>query len=187
MTNDNVTLSDFLFDSEKCPNELRDTKEQLLFIITNIENIDCTNDELINLINNDDTCNALVVMNRFEDDRISNKKQIISTKNGWYDFHRNYLIENHGDIDFFLKEIENYFENLVLHNDNKNSIRKVFNSHLRKIVQYLTYLNDNLLDEFIESTESDFKNFLASFKIKHSLDGASYEGTKSLKFKNVFA
>ena len=58
----------------------------------------------------------------------------------------------------------------------KDTLGDVFASHHKKIVAYLSVLNDCLIMEFNASGNRDFVSFLTKFAGDHHLEGASFEG-----------
>ena len=186
--NDGKCISDILFITENAScydGSLRDCIEVLKNIIATCESTELLDSEIVSLLNDDTKCTGLVVLNKQSMYSIKNEKQILSDKKSWYDFHRNYLCINPpATTKLFLDELKLYFENLVVHPDNVDTLRKVYGTHLKQIVSYLICLNDYLLDEFRQypEYENDFVVFLRHFKSRHSgvIEDASFEGS----FKN---
>lgn len=180
------SLSDLLF-KDRQEYDCKDTLDLLLTLITKITQIPSDMRPLPELIKDKNVCSALLVLDKHSDIDIENEKQVLATKQDWIEFHRNCLISIRlDDPEEFLKESECYFEKLIIHPDNKFTLSKIYKTHLKRLVEYLSIMNDCLLNEYKESrdTSDDFVSFLKSFASSHSkkIDGASFEGS----FKNDF-
>lgn len=183
--NDEKTLYDVLYNKDF--DNLRDIRNLLMSCLSNFINTEESLDGFYKKLSDNTTCSAIVVLNKFENEEIPSEKQIISTKDDWYAFHRSYLYLNLcNEIKDFLNELPLYFEKLILHEDNEKTIKTVYSTHLKQIVTYLGYLNDHLLEDFKLSQTSDFLTFLKEFSIKYNIDDASFEGTKKTSFKKSF-
>ena len=130
-------------------------------------------------------CHAMLVLNPQKD--LPENHQVISTVAGWMKFRRFYLGKYPQSADFFLSEVKKYFKKLCIHEQNKcRYLREILDTHSRRLVEYLTALNDNFLDEY-NKFSGDLVQFLPVFSKAHCIDGASFEGNKDEKFKCVFS
>lgn len=136
------------------------------------------------LLDDMDNCSAILVLNPLEG--YENHVQVLSTVEGWLKFRRNFLAKYPGDEIFFLAESEKYFPNLVIHPQTKTKIGEVLSSHPKQIVAYLSVLDDYFIAEFKALGGKDLNTFLPWFKGAHSLDDASFEGSKDDKFRFIF-
>lgn len=128
--------------------------------------------------NDKDNCHGMIVLNKT--DKIANSYQVLSTIDGWYRFRRYFLAEFPGDEMFFLDESKKYFPSVRIHESTQKDLKDVLKSHPKRIVEYLSILNDHLIDD-ISRHSSNLDTFLPWFKSKYNLDGASMEGEKDRK------
>lgn len=124
----------------------------------------------------ENSCSGIVVLNTL--DGYETHIQVMSNVNGWLNFRRHFLAKYPQNGDFFITESKKYFPGLFIHNDSKSKINDVLMSHVFRIVEYLTVLNDCLIEDFKKQGGRDLIAFLPYFACKHSLDGASFEGCK---------
>ena len=178
-----VTLNDFLFVNSN-EYECKDVIDLLLRLLTSFQDNNCDEETVLNIINDNNSCSGLIVLNKQNNIGVINEKQILSTKQDWFDFHRNYLIKQPCETTKdFLKDVRKYFIRLYIHPDNEEYIKKIYKTHLKRIIQYLSLMNDKMIDEFKNDARyhNDFVSFLAWFKTAHSeIDDASFQGN----FKN---
>lgn len=135
-------------------------------------------------IEDEQNCSAILVLNPL--DEYQEHIQVLSSVDGWLKFRRYFLAKYPGDEEFFLSESKKYFPDLRIHENTKDTLGDVFASHHKKIVAYLSVLNDCLIMEFNASGNRDFVSFLTKFAGDHHLEGASFEGTKDDKFNFSF-
>lgn len=135
-------------------------------------------------IEDESNCNAIIVLNPLKG--YEEHVQVLSNIGSWFIFRREYLAKYPVDQHFFLTETKKYFPNLCIHEKTKTTLKDVLYSHPRRIVTYLSILNDFLIPEFTSNVGLDFVAFLSWFASKHNLDGASFEGKKDDKFIFTF-
>lgn len=130
------------------------------------------------------TCHGILVLNLQND--LPNNHQVISTVEGWLRFRRFYLGKYPENPEHFLREANKYYKRLFIHPQNKNKfLREILITHSKQIVEYLSALNDDLIDDY-KKFAGDFVQFLPIFAGNHNIDAASFEGSKDPKFKFTF-
>ncbi|MCQ2577020.1 MAG: hypothetical protein MJ176_00675 [Treponema sp.] len=174
-----VTMADLLFQNNDCYSG-KDILDIILEFLSKFKQIPDSISNVTSYINNPENCAALIVFNKLSDGSISDSKQILSNKKDFICFHRNCLITfPELTTESFLEEAKLCFSNLVIHSDNKISLKSIYKSHLRQIVLYLGIMNDFLISEFYDDDrfENNFVEFLKVFKTKHSeIEDASFQG-----------
>ncbi|MFV0420320.1 MAG: hypothetical protein ACK5KT_16540 [Dysgonomonas sp.] len=136
-------------------------------------------------LEDENNCNGLIVLNIIPE--LPRNTQILSDFAGWLRFRRFFLGKYPQSPAYFIEESQKYFKELILHDDNHSTLKKVIDSHSNQIVIYLGCLNDSLVSELeANDVEKDFAVFLKKFAIKYNLDGASFEGSKNDVFNFTF-
>lgn len=189
IASDNLTIDMLVFGQiQDLPIEFQNVAYLLRKIIHSLRHDGSTEDVLIETINklSENDCNGLVVFNKLYDYKIGLEKQIITNKDDWYSFHRYYLSYFPIAPEYFLDECKIYFPHLLISECVKREIRDVFNTHIKKICNYLTFLNDNLLNEWKISPIEDFHIFLDAFYRKYGIDEATNQGDKNSKLYKDF-
>lgn len=111
--------------------------------------------------------------------------QIISTISEWLKFRRSLLADNPESGNNYLEEAMMCFPNLVIHNDNANSLDSFIKTHVCGITKCLAVLNDFFIED-LKSFVGTNPLFVSHFGPAHGLDGSSFEGTGDDKFNKQF-
>lgn len=184
---DKKIINDIISDYESSVSAYgKDVLTLFMGIFKHCKNSQATLDDMKDYLELDDEscCSAILVLNPL--DGYENHVQVLSTVRGWLKFRRYYLAKYPGNEDFFLSESKKYFPNLRINDGTKGTLGDVLASHHKRIVGYLSVLNDCLIAEFKAYHASDFVSFLGKFAGDHQLDDASFQGTKDEKFIFLF-
>lgn len=179
-----VTIADVLNTGERRLG--RDSMNLFLSLFKICKKCTLSKNELVEYLELEDEtqCNGILVLN--EQDDLPKSHQVISTVKGWLTFRRFYLGKYPGNATYFLEESKKYFTELRIHEHNKDKyLKEILLTHSRRIVAYLSALNDNFLLDYT-SFIGDLIQFLPAFSAKYGLDDASFEGKKDSKFKCSF-
>ncbi|WP_166334435.1 hypothetical protein [Sphingobacterium chungjuense] len=165
---DSETISDILNDPNSSSLD-RDIIQQLRIIWELQETSDSIDDicKVYLPSHNEEECYGLIAFNQIED--ISPEYQLIYGIDGWFKFKRYFLGIYPQNADFFIDECKIYFEFLYFHEDNKNSVKRIFPSCVKKIIHHLSELND----KFPNSKTSPYNrlNTLDNFNVQYVHDG----------------
>lgn len=180
------TLEELLLGNTK--SEFRDVFNQLQTILINCEQIDISVDEIKSKVEKENN-SAMVVFSKI-DELCDDCKQVIANKQEWINYHRNclYLYPCNTPKEYIL-EVKKYFDILIIHPSVEHSISKVYKTHLKRITNSLSILNDNLISDYRDSRTNDFVSFLYEFESHYSsiIDGASFAGHgHNSKTKSVY-
>lgn len=127
-----------------------------------------------------DECSAIIAFNNIAD--IDPDLSIIYDKQNWFTFRRTMLGIYPGDADFFINECSKYFVDLYFHENNKLVIGNYLNKFSRKILKYLSHLNDDYRIFMSKSKGVDSNKKLQEFSIAFGLDEhGSMQGDASKK------
>jgi hypothetical protein len=183
---DGTTVSGLL-DYDTCCRIFRnkDVNTVFLSLFKRCEKTLASIDDMMEYLTLEDAENvhAIVVMNKIPE--LSETKQVLSSYASWLDFRRYYLAKYPVGVDYFLDESKKYFPRLLIHDSVRSGLKEVILSHPVKIVQALSLLNDELIEEY-KANGSDWPQFLQKFGTQPYLDGASMSGIKDEKFRLHF-
>jgi hypothetical protein len=189
---DGITISDFLYNAQQiCRIFDRDVIKALRKIITENSDTTYTVDFIVNslLPNHDENvCYGLICFNEIE--KIAPDYQIVYNLHNWFVFRRYFLGLYPKNADYYIDECKKYFKNLFFHENNKNTIKKIFSNCPKKILYHLAALNDCLPTILKEEKQLQvvLKNLTAA---AHLDEAASLEGNVAhkeiltFKFKNT--
>ncbi|MDL2208905.1 hypothetical protein LJC54_02990 [Parabacteroides sp. OttesenSCG-928-J18] len=103
---------------------------------------------------NREVCSGIIAFNAIRE--LDDELTIIYNQKGWFDFRRFFLGIYPGDADFFIDECKKYFIKLFFHENNRTSIINYLHIFPKKIVKYLSDLNDLFPDFY----ENNYRNAL---------------------------
>lgn len=130
---------------------------------------------------NESICYGLIAFHTLAD--FDSDLQIIYGINDWYRFRRYILSLYPTDGNFFIDECIKYYPNLLFHNRNKDTITSILKDCAKKIINYLSELNDKFNQA--KTTPYDRKRSLSRFNSMCSFDiEASDEGNSGSKKKS---
>jgi hypothetical protein len=136
--------------------------------------------ELLSWIDKDN-CHGLIAFHKISN--FDNDLQIIYGKDEWYRFRRHFLSLYPCNENFFIDECAKYFPNLYFHDRNKTVVSHLLKDSTRKLVHYLSELNDKFSEA--KTTPYDRKLSLIRFNSMCSFDqDASDEGNSGSKKKS---
>ncbi|KAA6323223.1 hypothetical protein EZS27_027318 [termite gut metagenome] len=132
-------------------------------------------------LEDENSCNAIVILNYI--DELPQHKQILYDYSSWLVFRRHFLSLYPKDSDYFIEECRRYFPALFFHKRNKETITTLLSDCTKKIVFYLSELNDKF--ERAKTVPYSRKETLKNFNTICSFDQkASDEGSSNLKKKS---
>lgn len=100
------------------------------------------------------------------------KYEIIYGKESWTTVRRQVLGNHPGSAHDFVEECKKYFTNIIFHPNCETSIEGYLNLIPRKIVYYLSCMNDKLQEYISKTGISDENELLAEFCGKYNFDDA---------------
>ncbi|MBO2522596.1 MAG: hypothetical protein CW336_01885 [Bacteroidetes bacterium] len=123
-------------------------------------------------------CNALVFLNKPVESKSSypikymdfDQYEIVYGKASWITLRRQIMGNHPGSPKEFMKECELYFPNILFHSNCTSSITDYLSCVPRKIVYYLSCMNDKFLEHLKNSTTTDENVLLADFCGKYGFD-----------------
>lgn len=143
-------IEDLYYKNKPCPFS-RDTKKFLLKIIDHSANTNWSNEEAIDLINQQESENlcqskenyGLLALFKVSD--IIDTRYIVYNKQNWLSFHRYFLSKYPCETSYFIDECTKCFPNLYFHERNKGTVGRILNNCAGKIIYHLSALNDIFL------------------------------------------
>ena len=182
---EDLTIEDFLY-SKKWRNYFdRDTQKYLSIIIDHSEQTEDTLEDVIEVLlpeHSEDLVHGLLCLHQVEE---IDEQFLVYDKSNWLAFHRHFLGLYPKNVNHYFKECEKYFPDLYFHERNEEMIGKIFPHFVKKIIYYLSALND----EFIKYKNEPYQRIetLKSFSIGCNLDQeASTEGDAKRKKDLIF-
>ena len=139
--------------------------------------------DLLQMEDEDNHYNGILVLNKTTS--YPDSVQIVSTIKEWVKFRRVLLVEHPESGKNYLEESVMCFPNLVIHEDNSSSLDSFIKTHLRRITECLSVLNDHFTDDLV-SFQGTHPLFVSHFGPTYGLDGSSFEGTGDEKFNKQF-
>ncbi len=180
------TIQDFICNSAELKNKGvdRDVINALNQIINISDHTTITTkevrEEMLSWINESE-CHGILAFH--EIDGVDDSIQVIYGIDGWYKFRRYFLSLYPGNGDFFIDECGKYFPNLFFHQRNKTTASYLLSDSCKKLVNYLTDLNDNYV--LAKTTPYTRIETLRRFNSMCSFDRpASDEGNSGSKKKS---
>lgn len=143
---EDLTVADILYSGKGKGIFNRDIVEHLRTVIDKSESDDIEPLEVIRDLlqaHNEDNVWGLLCLHKIES---VDEKYLVYSKHNWLDFHRYFLGLYPKDAPFFFQECTKYFPDLFLHERNQHTIISVFPLFVKKMIQHLTYLNDDFSD-----------------------------------------
>lgn len=138
-------------------------------------------EELIPTID-EDNCYGLIAFHKIGS--FDNDLQVIYGKDEWYRFKRHILSLYPSNGNFFIDECTKYFPNLFFHERNKNEVSQLLNDTPKKLIHYLSELNDKF--KLAKTIPYNRKETLRRFNSMSSFDWkASDEGNSGSRNKSV--
>lgn len=140
-------------------------------------------------------CNTVVYLNKPAQGKPTypityisfDKYHIVYGKESWHTMRRQIMGNHPGTPKEFMDECKVHFPNIVFHKNCETSIEGYLNLIPRKIVYYLSCMNDKLLHQISSSTTTDENVVLSDFCGKYGFDEAgSRQGTPKKKFLYQF-
>lgn len=133
----------------------------------------------------EEVCNSIVYLNvpSEKEQQVKNesaiidyitfdKYEIIYGKDSWHTFRRQIIGNHPGNAHEFMLECSIHFSNIVFHPNCESSIVSYLDKIPRKIVYYLSCMNDKLLEQRSETGITDENALLADFCGKYRFDEA---------------
>lgn len=185
----NITVEDFLGYPEKTKGWDKDLVRDFQMIWDKQDNF-TTASAISNLFDYDENeCFGLIGLHpvsSFEGNPIS-PIFVVCNKYNWLDFRRHFLGLYPKNGEYFIDECSKYFPNLYFHERNKETVKKVLSDYPKKIINYLSCLNDKFLDS-LKAESSNLSKVLEHFSSSCALDSdATLQGSNkdSLNFDFV--
>lgn len=141
-------------------------------------------------------CNTIVYLNKPVDGKLTypiiyiefDKYQIVYGKETWHTMRRQIMGNHPGTPKEFMDECKIHFPNIVFHQNCEVSIEGYLDLIPRKIVYYLSCMNDKLREHLKEKTITDENAFLADFCGMYGFEEAgSRQGTPKKKSQYQFS
>lgn len=98
--------------------------------------------------------------------------EIVYGKDSWVTVRRQIMGNHPGTAHSFMEQCKIYFPNIVFHSNCEVSIAPYLDSIPRKIVYYLSCMNDHFLDQIAATNITDENVFLADFCGRYRFDEA---------------
>jgi hypothetical protein len=137
-------------------------------------------DELLPKID-EHNCYGLIAFHKIAE--FDENMQVIYGKDEWYRFRRHFLSLYPHDANFFVDECTKYFPELYFHERNKTVISHLLKDSTKKLVHYLSELNDKF--SLAKTNPYNRKQSLKRFNSMCSFDqNASDEGNSGSKEKS---
>jgi len=182
------TVEEFICNVTKLKNEGvdRDVLNAFQKIIQKSQTTTFTSNEVISDLvdmTDEDNCHGIIAFHTIQG--LQNNLQVIYGIDGWFQFRRHYLGLYPKNENFFMDECSKYFPNIVFHQNNRATIGAILDDFPKKIVYYLTALNDRFRES--EDGIRHRTQVLTHFSGNCSLDAiASLEGKASRKLDFTF-
>ena len=107
--------------------------------------------------------------------------EIVYSQSSWYTLRRQILGNHPKDADYFIEECKKYFPDILFHDNNKDVIKEYLECIPRKIIYYLSCLND-CFPSFKKESFDNTNNMLKAFAYKYNMDEeASLQGNPAKK------
>lgn len=135
-------------------------------------------------------CNTVVYLNKPLSGKVKypityitfDRYQIIYGRESWHTMRRQIMGNHPGTPKDFMKECKVHFPNIVFHENCETSIAGYLELVPRKIVYYLSCMNDRLLEHMTSTSTSDENALLSDFCGKYGFDEAgTRQGTPKKK------
>lgn len=173
-------IEDLYYPHKTCPFS-RDTKRFLQKIIDHSNSTDWSNEEALELINQQEAENLCEskenygLLALFKVSNIIDDRYIVYNKRNWLTFHRHFLAHYPCGAHYFIDECAKYFPNIHFHHQNKNTVHKILATCCKKIVSHLADLND--IFPFCREQPYNRSDTLRKFNSQSNFDkDASIEG-----------
>jgi hypothetical protein len=142
-----------------------DIRKALFTILDRSEETENTLEDIIDVLlpeQSEDLVHGLLCLHQVEEIA---EQFLVYDKNNWLTFHRHFLGLYPKDVTHYFNECVKYFPNLYFHERNKKTIAKIHPDFVKKIILYLSWLNDsftNLRNEELPRFER-LKSFSSLF------------------------
>ena len=135
---------------------------------------------LCNYRENETECNTVVYLNKplagkttYPIEYITfDRYQIVYGQESWHTMRRQIMGNHPGTPENFMKECKIHFPKIIFHHNCESSIAGYLDFIPRKIVYYLSCMNDKLLDHMASTSITDENVLLADFCGKYGFDEA---------------
>jgi hypothetical protein len=141
----------------------------------------------------EESCNALIVLNQPTTHTENNKYiqfdkyELVYNKDSWQTVRRQILGNHPGTSKEFMEQANIYFTNIVFSSHCSDVIESYLSIIPRKIVYYLSCINDRLVDFWENSTNKSINDKCADFAGQYGMDRAgSQQGTPSKSDQYTF-